>query len=66
MPRNPDNKRIEVLFSPAQHEALASLAGQQQMDIADLIRQTVLEKFPSIPDDLPARGKYKRHENNTQ
>lgn len=65
MPHNPDNKRLLIVVSPAQHQALAGLAKEHQMDIADLIRQTLLEKFPSIPDDLPARGKYKRNGNNS-
>lgn len=60
MPRNPDNKRIEVLFSPAQHEALARLADEQGVGVADLVRQAVLVQHPTVPDDLTARGKYPR------
>lgn len=63
MPRNPDRKRIEVLFSPAQHEVLARIASEQRVDVAELVRQAILERYPAIPDDLPARGKYKRSVN---
>lgn len=61
MPHKPENSRLKIVVSPAQHQALARLADEQQTDIANLIRQTLLEKYPSIPDDLPARGKYKRN-----
>lgn len=60
MPHNPENKRILIVVSPAQHEALGKLAKAGGVSIADLIRQSLLEKYPHIPNDLPSRGKYKR------
>ncbi len=60
MPHNLENKRILIVVSPAQRLALGKLAEEQRIDIADLIRQALLEKYPSLPDDLPSRGKYKR------
>lgn len=60
MPRNPENKRIEVLVSPAQHQVLVRLADEYKLSMADLARQALLKQFPQLPDDFAARGRYYR------
>lgn len=66
MPRNPNDKRVEVLLSPAQYEVLARLADENKMGLADLVRQTLLKTIPSLPNDFVARGKYKRNADNAR
>lgn len=67
MPRNPENRRVEILLSPAQFQALTrEMESRKATDIAEFVRRTLLQVYPSMPDDLHARGKYKRSEDNAK
>jgi tetrahydromethanopterin S-methyltransferase subunit A len=74
MPRNPDNKRVEILLSPEQYQAIERYvkivskgdenAVNAKGDIANAIRDILLKEVPGFRDAKPLveRGKYDRKE----
>lgn len=72
MPRNPENRRVEILLSPEQYESLrlyveaeyivdVNLPGGKAA-IAEAIRDILTWQIPAFAKAKPlvARGKYKR------
>lgn len=72
MPRNPENKRVEVLLSPEQYQALkehiqaeykgSTDATVSPAEISQAIRDILSVWIPSFAEAKPliGRGKYKR------
>jgi hypothetical protein len=72
MPRNPENKRIEILLTPEQYDALkiyiqAEVMGDMKAEvkateISEAIREIIAFAIPSFARArrLVRRGKYKR------
>jgi len=72
MARNPNNRRVEILLSPEQYEALKEYAQYEYLgdteanaknaDIAAAIRQILAWAIPTFERAKPlvARGKYER------
>jgi len=70
MPRNPEHKRVEVLLSPEQYQALEEDAKieRKDADIAAHVRSILSWAIPDFGKAKPlvGRGKYKRNANNEE
>jgi hypothetical protein len=66
MPRNPANRRMELLLSPEQYEALLKEAESEGLDtsgsVAEFLRDHLAWTLPAFGKAAPlkARGKYQR------
>lgn len=62
MPRNPANKRAEILLSPEEYTALKDFAARREWTIGEAIRQALIkvsEDF-AVAQHLRGRGQYER------
>jgi hypothetical protein len=78
MPRNPENRRVEILLSPEQYDVLRrytfyEYVGEIELDptsadMSQAIRDILSSAIPGFSEARPlvARGKYKRNADDTQ
>lgn len=59
MPVSSDNKRLEIILNESQYQKLVSFAQNNNLDLTEVVRDSLASYIPGFLDSLPGRGEGK-------